>query len=284
MQGFRKVDPDRWEFANEGFLGGQKHLLKTIKRRRHVSQSMQQQGGAFLELGQYGLDGELEIERLKRDRNVLMTEIVKLRQHQQQSRDKVSAMEGRLLSTEKKQQHMMTFLAKILSKPSFVQQLAQRNAHRRELGGVEIGRKRRLSARPSMENLQEETICMAPTGLESGQPLGYTVQDQNELTTMEAEIETFFSSPMDNESSSDIDNPIAGSIPTTSGGNFSSVNETIWEDLLADDVIAGNPEEVGVNDHSEAEVEVEDLIETYTDWGEDLQDLVDQIGYLRSKP
>ncbi|KAJ4708217.1 Heat shock transcription factor [Melia azedarach] len=264
--GFRKVDPDRWEFANEGFLGGHKHLLKTIKRRRNVSQSMQQQGGgACVELGQYGLEGELE--RLKRDRNVLMAEIVKLRQQQQQSRDQMSAMEDRLLSTERKQQQMMTFLAKVLNNPSFVQQIAQRNAHRRELGGVDIGRKRRLTARPSMENLQEE-ISMASVGLESGQVVDYTVQDQNELSTMETEIETFFSSALDNESSSDIGNPIAGSsIPSSSGGNLDSVNEAIWEELITEDLIAGNPEETVVGDQSEADVEVEDLVATPTDWG-----------------
>lgn len=280
--GFRKVDPDRWEFANEGFLGGQKHLLKTIKRRRHVSQSTQQQGGgACLELGQYGLDGELE--RLKRDRNVLMAEIVKLRQHQQQSRDQISAMEDRLLSTEKKQQQMMTFLAKVLKNPSFFQQLAQSNAHRRELGGVQTGRKRRLTATPSMENLQE-TIFMAPVGLDCGPVSDYTVQDQNELATMETEIETFLSSPLDNESSSDIGNPITGSVSAPSAGNLSSVNETIWEDFMTDDLITGDPEEVVVKDQSEAEVELEDLVATPIDWGEDLQDLVDQMGYLRSKP
>lgn len=280
-QGFRKIDPDRWEFANEGFLGGQKHLLKTIKRRRHVSQNIQQQGGgACVELGQYGLDGELE--RLKRDRSLLISEIVKLRQQQQQSRDQITSMEKRIEITERKQQQMMTFLAKIFNNPEFVKQFALRNAHRREFQGVEIGRKRRLTASPSLENLPAEAITMTPTGVESGQTLDYEIQDQDELVDVATDIETFISSALDNESSRDLNYEIPSSIPASSG-NMGDEHETIWQDLFTDDLLAGNPEDV-VGDQSEADVQVEDLVANPDDWGEDLQDLVDQMGFLRSKP
>ncbi|GLT25591.1 hypothetical protein SLA2020_007120 [Shorea laevis] len=276
--GFRKVDPDRWEFANEGFLAGQKHLLKTIKRRGHVSQSTQQQGsGACVELGQYGVKGELE--RLNRDRNLLMAEVVKLKQQEQHSRELLVAMEDRLLITERKQQKMMAFLAKAINNPTFIQQFAQKNMQGRQPGGIEIGRKRRLAASPSIENLQEAV----PVAVDTGQIVDFPDQEPEELATIQSEMETLFSSALDNTSSSK--EPITSSMPVTTSGNLDAVNETIWEEFINEDLIAGDPEEeVVVGDQSEVDVEVEDLVANPVDWGDDFQDLVDQMGYLRSKP
>ncbi|XP_022731308.1 heat shock factor protein HSF30-like isoform X2 [Durio zibethinus] len=265
--GFRKVDPDRWEFANEGFLGGQKCLLKTIKRRRNIPQSLQQQGGACVELGQFGLDEELE--RLKRDRGVLLAEIVRLRQQQQHSRDQIVAMEGRLQSTERKQRQIMTFLAKALRNPTFILQFA----HKRQMQGIEIGRKRRLTASTSVENLQEEAI---PVVVDNDQVVDYTNQEQEELATIESEIETFFSSALDNESCSEIKDPMTSPVPISSGANL-GVNEIIWEELISENLIAGEPEgEIVVGDQPEVDVEVEDLAVNPADWVDDLQGLVDQ--------
>lgn len=278
--GFRKIDPDRWEFANEGFLGGQKHLLKTIKRRRQVAQNMQQGPGTCVELGQHGM--ETELDKLRRDRNVLMAEIVRLKQQQQSSRNQIIAMEDRLQNTERKQLQMTTFLAKAMNNPSFIEQFMQKNElESRELGSIEVGRKRRLPASPSVENLKRETIQV---GLgTTGQAVIHPNQDQQELISIESEIEILFSSESSNEVA---DLKKVEVMPTPGGGNLGCFNDyqSLWEELLGEDLIGDNQEGefLQVGDQSETDVEVEDLVANPPDLGDEFQDLVDQMGFLRS--
>ncbi|CAN8258429.1 unnamed protein product [Cochlearia groenlandica] len=142
--GFRKVNPDQWEFANEGFLRGQKHLLKTIKRRKTSNNQMQQPQSSSssssqqqsldkfcIEVGKYGLDGEMD--SLRRDKQVLMMELVRLRQQQQSTKMYLTLIEEKLKKTESKQQQMMSFLARAMQNPDFIQQLLEHKEKRKEI-------------------------------------------------------------------------------------------------------------------------------------------------------
>lgn len=149
MQGFRKIDPDIWEFANEAFLKGQKHLLRNIKRRKATSQPLppQEALGPCVEIGRFGLDGE--VERLRRDKQVLVMELVKLRQQQQNTRAHLQAMELRITNTEKKQQQMMRFLARAVENPAFIHQLVQRGKTKELEEAITKKRQRSIDQRPS---------------------------------------------------------------------------------------------------------------------------------------
>ncbi|GLU05385.1 hypothetical protein SLE2022_224870 [Rubroshorea leprosula] len=157
--GFRKVDPDRWEFANEGFLRGQKHLLKGITRRKPAhgnghQQPQQSHGqsssvGPCVEVGKFGI--EEEIERLKRDKNVLMQELVRLRQQQQSTDNQLQKMVQQFQGMEQRQQQMMSFLAKAVQSPGFLAQFVQQqNESNRRIS--ETNKKRRLKQDGVIEN------------------------------------------------------------------------------------------------------------------------------------
>ncbi|XP_072959480.1 heat stress transcription factor A-1-like [Typha angustifolia] len=146
--GFRKVDTDKWEFANEGFLRGKKDLLRTIHRRKtsHVPGQMPQPQtqstpvAVCVEVGKFGL--EEEIERLKRDKNVLMHELIRLRQQQQTSDNQLQTLGKLLQGMEQRQQQMMSFLAKGMHNPGFFAQFVQQNDSNRRLAAA--NKKRRL--------------------------------------------------------------------------------------------------------------------------------------------
>ncbi|GAV77858.1 HSF_DNA-bind domain-containing protein [Cephalotus follicularis] len=165
--GFRKVDPNRWEFANEGFLRGQKHLLKNISRRKPANNVHSQQPqvqtssvGVCVELGKFGL--EEEVERLQRDKNVLMQELVRLRQQQQATDHQLQTVGQRVHVMEQRQQQMMSFLAKAMQSPGFLNQLVQQQTESNRL--IVGGSKKRRLPRQDEENLASQHGTEAPNG------------------------------------------------------------------------------------------------------------------------
>lgn len=143
-QGYKKVDPDCWEFANEGFLRGHKHLLKTISRRKpsqmqvHQETASQVQSlsvGSCVEVGKIGI--EEEVERLKIDKSTHMEELVKLRQQQKATDHRLENVGQRLQLMEQREQQAMSFLAKALQSPGFIAELVhQQNEGKRRITGM----------------------------------------------------------------------------------------------------------------------------------------------------
>ncbi|XP_058078206.1 heat shock factor protein HSF8-like [Magnolia sinica] len=184
--GFRKVDSDRWEFANEGFCRGQKHLLKSISRRKPIQGPIQQRqsqekntsAGPCVEIARFGF--EEAIENLKRDRNMVMQELVKLRQHQQSTDNQLLDLRRRLQGMEQHQQQMLSFFVMAMQRPGFFAQLLQQSENSWRI--VEASKKRRL---PALEHgIEDENaasngqiVTYQPPTIENAKPLLMPMSD-----------------------------------------------------------------------------------------------------------
>ncbi|WVZ69989.1 hypothetical protein U9M48_018698 [Paspalum notatum var. saurae] len=179
IYGFRKVNPDRWEFANESFLAGQKHLLTNIKRRRastskpQVEAQPRNRGASSACFGQPSRDPG-EVETLKRDRAALRAEVITLKQQQSICRSQLDALEERVLSNERMQQRALGFFAKVLSNPAFVHKvLLSSYAKENELCGaakrhrlmVMENEEHRHGGSPLRSGTEEAALTTAATGV-----------------------------------------------------------------------------------------------------------------------
>ncbi|KAK9932677.1 hypothetical protein M0R45_019902 [Rubus argutus] len=149
--GFKKVDTDKWEFAHEGFLRGQKHLLKNIRRKRtfhNIPHASQPASDSCIEVRRFGsLDGE--IDELRRDKEVLTGELVKLTEQLQTTSAHLHRMEDKLKRSQMKQQQMMNFLARAMQTPNFVQELVQMKDMKKQVEESITKKRRRSIAGPS---------------------------------------------------------------------------------------------------------------------------------------
>ncbi|CAA2986412.1 heat stress transcription factor A-4b-like [Olea europaea subsp. europaea] len=122
--GFRKVDPDQWEFANEEFIRGQRHLLKNIHRRKPIH-SHSGQGNAVPLTDVEREELEKEIDKLKHEKVLLESEVERRAQENRGYEYEIRSLGQKLQNIDHRQRQLMTTLAQLLQKPRYVSNLME---------------------------------------------------------------------------------------------------------------------------------------------------------------
>ncbi|KAA8516671.1 hypothetical protein F0562_016823 [Nyssa sinensis] len=111
------------------FLQGKRHLLKNIQRRKSPqSQQIGSYGGSSTETGKAGVEGE--IEWLRKEKSLMMQEVIELQQQQRGTVQHMEAVNEKLQAAEQRQKQMVSFLAKLLQNPVFLARLQQKEEQR----------------------------------------------------------------------------------------------------------------------------------------------------------
>ncbi|XP_047972405.1 heat stress transcription factor A-4c-like isoform X1 [Salvia hispanica] len=159
--GFRKVDPEQWEFANEGFVRGQLHLLKNIHRRKPVHSHSTPNLAPLPPMSELERKGYKEdIERLKCEKESLNVE---LRRHKEEKQDfmlQMRALAERAQNVEQHHASMLSSLAETLHQPDLMPQMEGHDRKRRFPGNSYLCEEtsNEDSQRPSSQNLSLDSL------------------------------------------------------------------------------------------------------------------------------
>ncbi|GKV28638.1 hypothetical protein SLEP1_g37662 [Rubroshorea leprosula] len=119
--GFRKIDPERWEFANEDFVKDQKHLLKNIHRRKPIHSHSHPQGSL---VDPERAAFEEEMEKLLRDKATLEANVIRFREQRSTAKILLDDLTQRIDGMEHRQDGLLKFIEKAVQNPILLENLA----------------------------------------------------------------------------------------------------------------------------------------------------------------
>ncbi|KAG2238331.1 hypothetical protein Bca52824_092429 [Brassica carinata] len=124
--GFRKADPEQWEFANDDFVRGQPHLMKNIHRRKpvhsHSLPNLQSQQNPLTDSERQRMNSQ--IERLTTEKQVLLEELHKHEEERELFEQQVKKLKDQLHHMEKRQRTMVSSVSQVLEKPELALNLS----------------------------------------------------------------------------------------------------------------------------------------------------------------
>ncbi|KAM7489119.1 hypothetical protein LguiB_026603 [Lonicera macranthoides] len=121
--GFRKIDPEKWEFANEDFVKDRKHLLRNIHRRKPIHSHSNPQGST---VDPERAAFEEEIEKLSREKATMEANLLRSKQQQPAAKLQLEQLTRRVLGMEQRQDNLLTTLEKAIQNPDFIEHLARK--------------------------------------------------------------------------------------------------------------------------------------------------------------
>nr|CAD1836546.1 unnamed protein product [Ananas comosus var. bracteatus] len=172
--GFHKIDPERWEFANDYFIKGQKHQLKNIHRRKPIH-SHSHPPGSLADSERAAL--EEEIERLTREKASLHNDLWRFKQQQSGAKIQIEDLDRRLLDMEQRQLKLIAFVQRAMRNPKFRDNLIKMAGaslladsvdaihKKRRLPGVEVTENSSFyddhssTSKPDANNLFQQDFC-----------------------------------------------------------------------------------------------------------------------------
>ncbi|KAI4385050.1 hypothetical protein MLD38_003119 [Melastoma candidum] len=120
--GFRKIDPEQWEFANEEFIRGERQLLINIYRRKPIHSHSTQ--GVLLGDAERQVYEE-EIKRLHHERGLLQSELQRYQGDNQGVELQLHLLRKQLQGMEEKQMHLIANVSQMMQNPGFASALMQ---------------------------------------------------------------------------------------------------------------------------------------------------------------